>query len=215
MFGASAWSSRGLQFARRADARGRFYFVSNPGEKAIDGWVPFESTAPSMLIFDPMTGRRGNAVVRSAAGAAGGREVYLQMPPGGSLVVAASATPVARTLRELPRGRGERAGRRALDAALREGRPDACRPARTIDRLTSWTVDGEDAANFSGTASYTATFARPPAAATAWQIDLGQVRESARVRLNGRDVASLIGPQYRFVVDRREPDRDECPRGQR
>ena len=35
---------QGLQFARRVDARGRFYFVSNTGERAIDGWVPFEST---------------------------------------------------------------------------------------------------------------------------------------------------------------------------
>ena len=41
---------RGLRFARRADALGRFYFVSNPTEKAVDGWVPFDSTAPSLLM---------------------------------------------------------------------------------------------------------------------------------------------------------------------
>ena len=188
---------QGLQFARRADRRGRFYFVSNPSEKAIDGWVPFESAAPSMQIFDPMTGRRGSALVRSAAG---GREVYLQMPAGGSLVVAASAPPLGERFESF-RAAGESvpvAGPWTLRFV--KGGPSVP-PARTIDRLTSWTVHGEDAASFSGTAIYTATFARPPAAATAWQIDLGQVRESARVRLNGRDVATLIGPQYRVVVD--------------
>ena len=145
-----------------------------------------------------MNGRRGNALVRSAGG---GREVYLQIPPGGSLVVAAAACTGARTLRELPgrrRGDAESPGRGHC-ASSRAAR--RCQPERSIDRLTSWTAFGEDAANFSGTASYTATFPRPPAAAAAWQIDLGQVHESARVRLNGRDVAALIGPPFRIVID--------------
>ncbi len=188
---------QGLQFARRVDARGRFYFVTNTGERAVDGWVPFESTAPSIQIFDPMDGRRGNALVRSAAG---GREVYLQLPPGGSLVVAAAGAR-ARERFESYQAAGEAmpiAGPWTL--SFIKGGPTL--PAgRSIDRLTSWTAFGEDAANFSGTASYTATFARPPAAAAAWQIDLGQVRESARVRLNGRDVAAIIGPPYRIVID--------------
>ena len=127
---------QGLQFARRADARGRFYFVSNPGERAIDGWVPFESTAPSIQIFDPMNGRRGNALVRSAAG---GREVYLQIPPGGSLVVAAAAAP-ARERFENYQAAGEAmpiAGPWTL--TLHQGRPDAA--SRSLDRPSDF-VDG-------------------------------------------------------------------------
>jgi hypothetical protein len=34
-----------------------------------------------------------------------------------------------------------------------------------------------------------------------WQLDLGRVAESARVRLNGRDLATLIGPPYRMMLD--------------
>ena len=63
------------------------------------------------------------------------------------------------------------------------------------------TMFGQDAEVFSGTASYVATFARPSSIGQQWQLDLGQVAESARVRLNGRDLATLIAPPYRVVVD--------------
>jgi hypothetical protein len=187
---------QGLRFARRADARGRFYFVSNPGERAIDGWVPIEIDAAAIQIFSPMDGRSGNALVR---GAAGGREAYLQIPPGGSLVVAASATP-ARERFESYRAAGSPvaiAGPWTL--RFLKGGP-ALPSERSIDRLLSWTTLGEDAVAFSGTASYTATFSRPPAVSGPWQIDLGQIRESARVRLNGHEVAALIGSPFRVIV---------------
>ena len=45
---------RGVQFARRADSRGRIYFVSNPTEKPIDGWVPLDTRAPAVTVFDPI-----------------------------------------------------------------------------------------------------------------------------------------------------------------
>ena len=73
-----------------------------------------------------------------------------------------------------------------------------------MDRLVSWTTfGGGDAAalqRFSGTATYTTAFARPQAKAEAWQLDLGVVRESARVRLNGRDIATLIAPPYQLLL---------------
>ena len=75
-------------------------------------------------------------------------------------------------------------------------------PSRhVVDRLVSWTTFGHDAEVFSGTASYATTFARPKATGQAWQLDLGRVAESARVRLNGRDLATLIGPPFRVVLD--------------
>ena len=185
------------QFARRVDALGRFYFVSNPGEQAIDGWVPFESTSPSFQIFDPMNGRQGSARVRSTAG--GSNEVYLQIPRGGSLIVAASPAPATETFDNY-RSDGASvpiAGPWML--RFTKGGP-ALPSGRSIAGLSSWTALGEDAATFSGTASYTATFPRPSGRRGPWQLDLGQVRESARVRLNGRDLGTLIGPQFRVVV---------------
>ncbi len=72
---------------------------------------------------------------------------------------------------------------------------------QTIDRLTSWTSWGDQFRDFSGTAVYTTTFARPSGGSPSWQLDLGRVHESARVRLNGRDLGTLIAPPYRVQID--------------
>jgi hypothetical protein len=71
---------------------------------------------------------------------------------------------------------------------------------RSIAALSSWTTFGADAASFSGTATYTANFSRPSIGRGPWRLDLGQVRDSARVRLNGRDLGTLIGPPYHVIV---------------
>ena len=69
-------------------------------------------------------------------------------------------------------------------------------------KLASWTtfpVPGVQA--FAGTARYKTTFAAPPSGGKAFELDLGDVRQSARVRLNGKDLGTLIAPPFRVVVD--------------
>jgi hypothetical protein len=187
----------GLQFARRADAFGRVYFVSNPGDRTIDGWVPLDSRTVSLIGFDAVNGRFGNLTTR-ASGA--GREVYLQIPAGGSLIVAESPAP-ARPSFDSYRAAGPPASVGGpWTVRFLKGGP-RLPPPRSVDRLVSWTTFGPDAEAFSGTASYVSTFARPSSAGQQWQLDLGRVAESARVRLNGRDMATLISPPYRVVID--------------
>jgi hypothetical protein len=189
---------QGLQFARRADAMGRIYFVSNPGDQPLDGWVPLDSRAETIMAFDPMTGRRGRVAVRAGENT---REIYLQIPAGGSLIVAESPGR-ADAVFDVYRVAGE-----SVEVAgpwtvrFLKGGP-SLPSQRRVDQLVSWTTFGHDGEVFSGTAAYTTTFAPPPADAQSWQLDLGHVAESARVRLNGRDLATLIGPPFRLVLDR-------------
>jgi hypothetical protein len=190
---------QGLLFARRRDARGRFYFVNNRGDRAIDGWVPFNIDEGEATVFDPMTGRQGAARVRRAG--PGGVEVYLQIAPGESLIVAA-ATHAARERFEAYRPAGAPVAlERQWSVRFLTGGP-APPAERTITRLVSWTrFDGDEhVTSFSGTAMYSTTFARPSGAPDAWRLDLGRVRESARVRLNGRDLGTLIGPPYSVLL---------------
>ena len=188
---------RGLAFVRRADAEGRVYFVTNRAGREIEAWIPFRLSSRDVTIFNATTGRRGRALTR--AGERGAVEVFLALAPRESLLVAggeppgdsydfyaASGTPVA------------------IDGSWRvrfiKGGP-TLPAARGADPLRSWTeFGGDDVKSFSGTAAYTATFARPATPAAAWQLDLGAVHDSARVRLNGHDVAALIGPPYRVTV---------------
>jgi hypothetical protein len=188
----------GLQFARRIDSMGRIYFVSNPGDSAIDEWVPFEIRGETVMAFDPMTGRRGRLTTRTREGL---REVYLQIPAGGSLIVAESPGRVDEAF-ELFRAAGEPQDLSGpWTVRFLKGGP-SLPPLRRLDQLVSWTAFGHDAEVFSGTALYTTTFAPPATGATSWQLDLGRVAESARVRLNGHDLATLIGPPFRVVLDR-------------
>jgi hypothetical protein len=82
-----------------------------------------------------------------------------------------------------------------------EGGPERPGDVRTAT-LASWTAWGGEAVKaFSGTARYSISFPGPKARATAYALDLGAVHDSARVRLNGKDLATLIGPRFRLVID--------------
>ncbi|MGH9901844.1 MAG: glycosylhydrolase-like jelly roll fold domain-containing protein [Pyrinomonadaceae bacterium] len=81
-----------------------------------------------------------------------------------------------------------------------EGGPELP-PAVQVRELGSWTkYGGEAVRKFSGTARYTISFTRPQGAADAWLFDLGRVAESARVRLNGRELGTMINPPFRVRV---------------
>ena len=59
-----------------------------------------------------------------------------------------------------------------------------------MSTLASWTtLDDAEARRFAGTARYRIEFDAPAKRADAWLLDLGDVREAARVTLNGKRVA--------------------------
>jgi hypothetical protein len=66
------------------------------------------------------------------------------------------------------------------------------------DSLVPWTARGDaEAERFAGTARYALFFDAPGAAARDYQLDLGSVAESARVRVNGRELGTLFAPPFR------------------
>jgi hypothetical protein len=78
-------------------------------------------------------------------------------------------------------------------------------PSFVTDKLGSWTARGGEAERFAGTALYRTRFDAPAAAAGGWLLDLGAVAQSARVRLNGRDLGAVFAPPFRVVADRLKP----------
>jgi hypothetical protein len=62
--------------------------------------------------------------------------------------------------------------------------------ATTLEHLSGWTGRGDDAADrFAGTGRYRLDFDAPSMHADEWQLDLGDVREAAKVSLNGEVIA--------------------------
>jgi hypothetical protein len=88
--------------------------------------------------------------------------------------------------------------------AFVEGGP-VLAPERETSDLKSWTELGDDdLKNFSGTARYTINFARPSGEADAWTLNPGKVCESARISLNGREIAVSIGPDHRVTIGKKQ-----------
>ncbi|MBN1359973.1 MAG: hypothetical protein JW993_05245 [Sedimentisphaerales bacterium] len=190
---------QGLSFVRRTLDRGTFYYVHHSGDDPLDGWVPIRVQASSVAIYDPMNGRRGLGAVRRVGDDI--TEVYLQLAPGEACVLKTFVAAVNGSTWDYfePVGSGEQIEGTWKVAAL-EGGP-ALPPAFEIATLGSWTDYGPEALKrFSGTVRYSISFARPEGSPAGWQLDLGGVCESARARLNGRDLGTLIGPPYRVTI---------------
>jgi len=177
----------GIRFIRRALGRGRIYFVVNASEQRLDDWMTLATPATAVVLLDPMTGQAGLGSTRPTAD--GNAQVRLQLEPGASLLL--------RTFRDEDlEGPGWSYARESgpgvpLTGSWRvefiAGGPVLPRPFET-GALRSWTEQRDpEAQRFAGTARYTLDFDAPTAETRDWQLDLGRVCHSARVRLNGRD----------------------------
>jgi len=187
----------GLQFIRRALPDGRYYFIANQGTNAVDGFVPLATRFASVALMDPMTGHIGLARHNH-------RAAYLQLAPGASIILRTFHTEITGEPwhYEKPGAPVEITG--TWEIRFIAGGPEWPPPFRT-DKLASWTAQGGEAERFAGTARYTTTFDAPPGREGPWWLDLGEVCHSARVRLNGCDLGTLIMPPYRVRVERLRP----------
>jgi hypothetical protein len=192
-----AIADSGVNFIRRATANGADYFFTNLTAKQYEGWTKLGAAARGATLLDPLSGRVGAAAIRP--GEAGQAQVYLQLTPGDSILLRTTRQS-ARTAPPWPY--------RAISGppvppvgkwtlTFTKGGPEIP-PALTTTTLASWTDLGGDAAKrFGGTARYRLEFTAPTPAADDWLLDLGDVRESARVRLNDRDVATAWSVPFR------------------
>ena len=196
---------RGLKFIRRRTGAGVAYFIANHTATPVSAWVPIAAGGPAFELMDPMTGRTGLAPVR--VGADGG-EVYLQMEPGET-----------RILRTRPNRPDDEPAWPAVEAAgepvvvdgawqieFVEGGPVLPKPA-VAETLRCWTGLGDpEADRFAGAARYSITVTRPDIVADRWVLDLGDVRESARVWINGAPVGAVVAHPFRVdLADRLKP----------
>jgi len=180
----------GLQCIRRRLDDGYVYFIANLTGKPVDDWVPLGRPARGALRMNPLQGDTGAANIRQHDGTT---QVYLQLAPGESLLIKTLADRVANGAPSLPM---HPAGSPVIlegdwhVTALRGG-PEL--PASFVQHgFGSWTAQGGEWERFGGTARYEIEFMLPSGTeADNWLLDLGDVRETARVFVNGVE-AGLI-----------------------
>ncbi|HZM06424.1 MAG TPA: glycosyl hydrolase [Candidatus Saccharimonadales bacterium] len=194
----------GIMCVRRVDEKGHIYFVANQGKQPFDSWLELAAAAESVVILDPLTGMTG--VGRLRADPVGARSVRLQLAAGQSLLLRALNSHVTDaplwTYWKTAGSPVELNGPWGLQFI--SGGPELPN-ALTIPRAGSWTeLADTNAQRFSGTARYTIRFSAPGTNAH-WRLDLGKVCQSARVRLNGRDLGTLFTPPFCATVDDLQP----------
>ena len=185
-----ALTDTGLKFIRRELSDGKYYYLVNHTPKPIDTQIPLNAGAESVLILDPLSGNLGLA---SSSEGENSTLVRVQLQPGDALIL--------RTIKEgtpevAPWEYLEKAGEPIVlsgewSLEFTEGGPELPGSVQ-LNTLKSWTELQDSAAvAFSGSGVYTTTFTLPSKDADEYILDLGNVRESARVWINGKEAGLL------------------------
>lgn len=189
----------GLQFIRRADATGKYYYIVNHTSKTIDQYIPFNNPQGSyVLIMDPQTGKYGTAQVKNNSSA-----VRLQMKPGEAMIVKTSSKAFTGTgvwgyinAQENPvLLNGE------WKLRFTEGGP-ILPTDKTMASPVQWSSLNDTAAqNFSGMATYSTSFTLPAGKkANDYVLVPGKVNESAKVWVNGQYAGMLWSIPYELRI---------------
>lgn len=185
----------GLKFLRQKWEHGYYYYFVNHTAKAIDDRIALATRARSAVLMDPQSGRTGLAQLEQ-------NEIRLQLLPGEAMIVRTF------TDRKIDGPLWHYEDRRVAPIPIDgpwavtflDGGPQLPSGFEK-NSLSSWTEWSEAAANFSGTARYRTTIPKPAAAADEYLLDLGQVRESARVFLNGKEIGTTWSIPFRVRID--------------
>ena len=184
----------GLRAIRRQNADGHHYFMANLTPNDTEGDVTLAVPFRSATWYDPMTGDITPATITDD-------RLHIALRSGESRILTVSQvsqdSPIAPSHHQSPQATLPINGPWTL--SFIEEAPHVGRSFK-LDKLQTWEALSDSAAVTMGTGVYTTTFTlTKQQAEQPWQIDLGDVRESARVYLNGQ----LIGCAWAvpFVLD--------------
>ena len=211
----------GMQYIRRCNDTGHHYFISALQPEGMDAWVTLSVDDVDAMLFDPVSGTKGRAATRHSDE---GLQVYLQLKSGQSLIVQTFDAPVTaepwhylqpqHVALALDHGwkldfvNSQQSTDNGQQSTVNSQQPDGnnCQllivnSQFNIDSPRSWTtLDFPGATTLMGTGRYTLTFDLPAIAADEWILDLGDVRESARVRINGREAGTAWCVPFQLAV---------------
>ena len=190
-----------LSYVRRSFDGGWNYFIANRTDTNYDRWVLLNRNAKSIVMLDPLSGKAGLARWDDV------NQIHLQLAPGESIILRAFANKFVNgptwTYWHTNGQPTEITGQ--WNVKFIAGGPTLPADYQTA-KLASWTTfPDENVQSFGGTARYETTFDAPNSAGKLMELNLGDVRQSARVKLNGKDYGTLVIPPFRVMVDNLKP----------
>ena len=182
-----------LKAIRRKTAEGWHYFIANLTPNDMEADVPLAVDFKGATLFNPMNGDITPATINDG-------KVHLTLRSGESIILQTSNTPSVPYAVEIPQPTGQTitlSGPWTL--SFTEEAPKVSGTFR-LEKAQTWETLSQEAAVTMGTGVYTTTLKLTKQQARQhWMIDLGDVRESARVYINGQFVGCAWAVP--FVLD--------------
>lgn len=209
-------SKQGLSCIRRSNEQGYHYFISNLQSKDVDDVITLGRRCAGAIFYNPMNGDVSKAEVNSQG------RLLLQLKSGESIIVRTfdQLDDYEKFLADNPKIHPHKYYNalemratvlKGWTLTFRESAPKKIEKTFKMDLPTDWTRLGDaDLQTTMATGVYTTTLElnshffnqKNPYAegAAAFLLDLGDVRETARLTINGRQVAHLFSVPYRVDV---------------
>jgi len=183
-------TASGLKFIRRDVKGNKYYYLVNHTAQKVNDFIPLNLNAGSVMILDPQTGDYGLAQTTVNGDKI---NVRVQIDPGNSLILQTSKEKISdRQNWKYIESLGVPlaiAGKWKLK--FTDGGP-VLPKSQTLTNLISWTeLTDRNGLRFSGSGEYSTTLQLAAKSAEDYILDLGDVRESARVWVNGQDAGIL------------------------
>ncbi|UZD23445.1 glycosyl hydrolase [Algoriphagus halophytocola] len=193
---------RGLDFIRRKTADATYYFLVNHSANSISDELLLNAKGKSVVVLDPLTGKAGeihaqieNQKTRIKLHLKSGESLFLKVMHHEGQV-------------ELPDWPDYQQASSVLDISsdwkltFDKGLPKLP-AAQNLNKIAPWTASKDpDAADFSGTGSYTSEFQLAKSAAKQYVLRIDKVYESAKVWVNGEFAGAIWSIPYRLDISK-------------
>ncbi|MFH6993817.1 glycosyl hydrolase [Flavobacterium sp. FlaQc-48] len=187
----------GLKYTRRSIDGEKIYYLVNHTPKTIDTYIPLQIGNKEVVILDPLTSAYGNAMVTKNATTT---LVKIKIAPGQSYFLKTEDKASHKKWNYYEPAGDALTLKGNWKITFDKGGPKLPKNA-TVSSLESWTKLDSDAEAFSGTATYTLDFDNPNSKTEHWILNLGDVRESAKVWLNDQFIGSAWSVPYQLNLN--------------
>ena len=195
----------GLKFIRRNLNGEKIYYLVNHTAKTIEGFIPLAVANKEVLILDPLTRNVGNAEVKKEGQIT---LVKLRIESGKSFILKTENTASEKPWIYFEETAEPIALKGDWQLTFEKGGPTLPAPAK-VSTLESWTKISPEMEAFSGTALYTLQFDAPKVAADNWKLSLGDVRESAKIWLNGEYIGEAWSVPFTINLGKLKEGKNE------
>ncbi|NJK96290.1 MAG: glycosyl hydrolase family 2 [Bacteroidales bacterium] len=188
-----------LQSVRRSHPDGFHYFIAALKPTDTDEWITLGVPAQSAIFYDPLTGNKGKASLRQQQGKT---QVQLQLASGASIILKTFTNQNI----DLPDWKYIVSTGTPVDLnddwtlTFVKSVPEIIDTFH-LPELCPWTrINTLETRTNMGTARYSKRFMLTLGSESDWILDLDDVRETARVKINGVEVGTLWSVPYRISV---------------